>query len=134
MTIDPFNLAAFIIYMVVVGLLSILTIFLAIRMVKLARINAQLEVDRNVYFEELSKHLATQDSQAIEETQGFMRFISESRDKAFEYINNVQEALEEYRRIADIVPLSHDMTVEQAEELSRTYDNLMDFLPKEDLI
>lgn len=134
MTIDPFNLAAFIIYMVVVGLLSILTILLAVRMIKLARINAQLEVDRNVYFEELSKHLATQDSQAIEETQGFMRFISESRDKAFEYINNVQEALEEYRRIADIVPLSHDMTTEQAIELSRTYDNLMDFLPKEDLI
>jgi hypothetical protein len=46
----------------------------------------------------------------------------------------VQEAIEEYRSIADVVPLSHDMTVDQAEKLSKAYDNLMDFLPKEDLI
>lgn len=134
MNIDPFNLTAFIIYTVVLSLFLFIIIFMSARLIKLAKQNAQLEIDCNVYFEELSRHIANQDSQAIEETQGFMRFVSESREKAFEYIASVQEAIEEYRKIADVVPLSHDMTVEQAEKLSKAYDKLMDFLPKEDLI
>jgi hypothetical protein len=134
MTIDPFEFAAFVIYLAVVGSLLVVIILMSIKLIRLNKINGQLKVDLNIYFEQLVKALDSQDSQAIEETQGFIKFVSESRDKAFEYIANVQEAIENYRRIADVVPLSHDMTVEQAKKLSEAYDKLMDFLPKEDLI
>jgi hypothetical protein len=71
---------------------------------------------------------------SIEQTEGFMKFISESRDWAFTYIEEVQAALEEYRKIADVIPISKDMTVQQAEELSKAYDAIMSFLPEENLL
>jgi cell division protein FtsX len=134
MSVDPFTFAAFVVYLVVAGVLTLTVMVLLIKLVRLGRANAQLKVDVNVYLQELQKVLDAKDSTSIEETEGFIKFVSDSREKAFEYISNVQEAIEEYRKIADVVPLSHDMTVEQAEKLSKAYDNLMDFLPKEDLI
>jgi cell division protein FtsX len=134
MSVDPFTFAAFVVYLVVAGVLTLTVMVLLIKLVRLGRANAQLKVDVNVYLQELQKALDAKDSTSIEETEGFIKFVSDSREKAFEYISNVQEAIEEYRKIADVVPLSHDMTVEQAEKLSKAYDNLMDFLPKEDLI
>ena len=73
-------------------------------------------------------------NKSLEQTEGFVKFISESREWAFVYIENVQEALEEYRQIADVVPISKDMTVEQAEKLSKAYDKIMSFLPEENLL
>lgn len=134
MTLGILELTAFIIYAVVVATLLTLVILMSVKIAKLQSINAQLNVDLNIYLNELSKALDAKDSNSIEETQGFIKFISDSRDKAFEYIYDIQAALEQYRQIADVIPLSKDMSVEQAKKLSEAYDKLMDFLPKEDLV
>ncbi len=94
----------------------------------------QLKIDMSTVVDQLQKLIDLQDNKAIEETDGFMRFMSESRDWAFQYIEDVQSAIEEYRQIADVIPLSKDMTVQQAEQLSSSYDRLMNFLPEENLL
>lgn len=94
----------------------------------------QLKIDMSTMVDQLQKLIDLQDNKAIEETDGFMRFMSESRDWAFQYIEDVQSAIEEYRQIADVIPLSKDMTVQQAEQLSSSYDRLMNFLPEENLL
>lgn len=94
----------------------------------------QLKIDMSTVVDQLQKLIDLQDNKAIEETDGFMRFMSESRDWAFQYIEDVQSAIEEYRQIADVIPLSRDMTVQQAEQLSSSYDRLMSFLPEENLL
>lgn len=83
---------------------------------------------------EFSSLLDKQQLKPIEETEGFLKFVSESRDWAFTYIEDVQSAIEEYRLIADIIPISKEMSIQQAEQLSAAYDRLMSFLPEENLL
>lgn len=91
-------------------------------------------LDKAVLMVEFSNLLDKQQVKPVEETEGFLRFVSESRDWAFQYIEDVQSSIEEYRQIADVVPLSKDMSVQQAEQLSAAYDRLMSFLPEDNLL
>jgi hypothetical protein len=132
--IDLFGLAG-----LIVGLLfvSLLIISLTLQIVRVKKLKVEL-IQSNLNFmtvvEKFVKLSEQTDGKSIEQTDGFVKFISESRDWAFDYIENVQSAIEEYRVIADVTPVSKDITVEQAKELSRTYDNLMSFLPEENLL
>jgi hypothetical protein len=92
-----------------------------------------MTIDAGIISVEFQKLLNEKQSSPLEETQGFVKFISDSRDWAFTYIEDVQTAIEDYRKIADIVPISKDMTIEQAEQLSKAYDKLVDFLPTEEV-
>ena len=57
----------------------------------------QAFVDNNEIAEKIeAKHL----DKDIEQTEGFVRFLSESRDWAFEYIETVQGGLTEFVRVA----------------------------------
>ena len=93
-----------------------------------------LTLDKAVLMVEFANLLDKQQAKPIEETEGFLKFVSESRDWAFQYIEDVQNSIEEYRKIADVIPLSKDMSVQQAEQLSAAYDRLMSFLPEDNLL
>jgi hypothetical protein len=56
----------------------------------------QSEVDKALLSERLLQLMAEKDSKGIESSDGFLKFISESRDWAFTYIEDVQKALEEF--------------------------------------
>lgn len=61
---------------------------------KLISIIIQQELDIDILSSKLSDALALKDSVSdVEQTEGFLKFISESRDWAFKYIEEVQEAL-----------------------------------------
>lgn len=113
----------------VVGLFTSLYLYLVAK----SKVKS-LSLDKAVLMIEFSNLLDKQQAKPLEETEGFIKFVSESRDWAFTYIEDVQDAIEEYRKIADIVPLSKDMSVQQAEQLSATYDRLMSFLPEDNLL
>jgi heme/copper-type cytochrome/quinol oxidase subunit 2 len=63
-----------------------------------------------------------EDSQKIESTQGFIKFVSESRDWAFDYIEKVQAAIEELRIAID----SDDPEA----DIETAYENVISFLPE----
>lgn len=63
----------------------------------LAKKLLQAFIDNNEIAEKIeAKHL----DKDIEQTEGFVRFLSESRDWAFEYIETVQGGLNEFVRVA----------------------------------
>lgn len=113
----------------VVGLFTSLYLYLVAK----SKVKS-LSLDKAVLMIEFSNLLDKQQAKPLEETEGFIKFVSESRDWAFTYIEDVQDAIEEYRKIADVIPLSKDMSVQQAEQLSATYDRLMSFLPEDNLL
>lgn len=57
---------------------------------------------------------------AVEQTEGFLRFISESRDWAFQYIEGIQEALKDYDKA---------LSLNDAKKLNEAYSKLITFLP-----
>lgn len=94
--IDIFNLIAF-------STLFILNVTFAVlyirsrlahknTVVKLVEISIMAEAIKAKLSEEINK----KDVKSIEQTEGFLKFVSDSRDWAFQYIEEVQTALEEF--------------------------------------
>ena len=86
-------------------ILTLLCLVLAIANIKLRFRNrnlvvrlAQEAVDKRIIEGLLNEELARQDSQAIEQSEGFLRFISQSRDWAFSYIEQVQSAILNFKQ------------------------------------
>ena len=57
------------------------------------KIIAQLILDNQVIANQLADYMA---QKTIEESDGFLRFVTQSRDWAFEYIEDVQEKLNNF--------------------------------------
>lgn len=82
---------------------------------------AQLVIDKNTLLDELSKaKFITENSSDLNE--GFIKFLSESRDMAFEYISDVQESIESLKIAMDL----QDETM-----INESYKKLISFLPSE---
>ena len=76
----------------------------------------------------------------IENTEGFMKFISESREWAFDYIDDVQVAIQEFKEAAgpeieyfrefgSVMDLPTDGLIER---IANAYDKLILMLPEEE--
>jgi hypothetical protein len=86
--------------LIVYGVLSLLIILLLVnslrlhlRTKKLVAEFAQASLDKTVIILKLREELDKQNPNSIEKTDGFLKFISDSRDWAFKYIEDVQAAL-----------------------------------------
>jgi biopolymer transport protein ExbB/TolQ len=60
---------------------------------------------------------------SIQETDGFVKFLSESRESAFTYIEEVQQSIKE---LATAMNSASETNIEMA------YKNLLKYLPKEE--
>ena len=77
-------------------IISLLTIEIVGVKIKLRRVSGALlqsEINREAIEKRLLELLANTDSSNVEQTEGFLKFVSESRDAAFKYIAVVQESL-----------------------------------------
>lgn len=109
-----------------------ISIILAVQNKILRSQKLQAELD---LFSALMKLTATADlneNLSVEKTDGFLKFVSDSREWAFEYIENVQDALAKFKQVADGLPVNKEISIELAEEYSKAYEALVDLLPKED--
>ena len=82
---------------------------------------AQLIIDRTAMSEEINRLSYIVDNSS-DLNDGFVKFLSESREEAFSYISEVQQALE-YIKIA--MELKDDVMISDA------YNKLISFLPSD---
>jgi len=78
----------------------------------------QLGLDKAMLLEKIEK-LSPAPNQ-VEQTEGFVKFLSQSRDWAFEYIEGVQSALQNF----ELAMISKD-----DEKIENALNNLKSFLP-----
>lgn len=112
---DLFAMSAYIIYSVIVTVLVIDNIRIRLRHRKMIASSMQLVLDKATLLQKLADK---EDSQSLEKSDGFLRFVSESRDWAFEYIEDVQKAITELRDAVD-----------SGEEYEEQYQKLLSYLP-----
>lgn len=129
---DMVTIGVFLLYMLILFALIVDAVRTRVKLARVSLRAAQAEIDSTIYLSKLNEAISSQSERSAEETEGFVKFLSNSREVAFQYIEDVQKAILEYREIADIVPLSHDMSVEMAKDLSAAYDKLINFLPQEE--
>jgi hypothetical protein len=98
---DLLNLALFSTSLVLIFLLLYLFVKSNIQKKKILSLYIQSEMHKHMLgqkIEELQKELSAKE---LSETDGFIKFISQSRDWAFEYIEEVQKALTEFNDVVD---------------------------------
>lgn len=138
MNIDFIAFAALIFSIVV---LLINNLRLQIKNKKLALQNVQEVLNKNIIAEKLLKEIEKNSKVELEKSDGFLKFISESRDWAFKYIEDVQaellsfkEAIEpkldyanKYIRLSGETP-----AMSTIDEISVAYEKLKRIMPEED--
>jgi hypothetical protein len=92
---------AFVFLVVVIVALIISVINLKIKNRRLAVELLQSTIDHNIALTMLAEELKKNENISVEKTDGFLKFISESRDLAFDYIEKVQESLIKFKSEVD---------------------------------
>lgn len=110
----------------IIALLSILTaaiVFARSNRIKLVKTIIQLEADKQILLDRLDKKIQELELKKLEGTDEFVTFISQSREWAFDYIEQVQIAIHY---------LKNAMAADNEEEINLAYKHLIDLLPKEE--
>lgn len=96
---DTFGLVSFIIFIV-----TFASLFFNLLKIKNLNIKLKLQIIDLIQKNELlTKALESKESQQVEKTEGFLNFITQSRDWAFEYIEEVQSGLTKF--VDEVGPL-----------------------------
>lgn len=129
------------------GILSLLIIILLINNLALRSKNKKLSVeiiqialDKAVISQKLKEQLDKKDSESIEQSEGFLKFISQSRDWAFDYIEQVQAALVEFKNKVEpqiLYAKTYGTTIGESphaiiiDRISDAYDDLAKVMPED---
>lgn len=96
MIINLIDLIAYGIFVVILLTLFVNNLKLRASKKLLAAELLQQTLDKMALLEHVEKLTAEAQSKGIEQTDGFLKFVSDSRDWAFQYIETVQDALEAF--------------------------------------
>jgi hypothetical protein len=112
------------------------------RKAKLALLEKYLasEIEKSIFSTKLSETILQSETKKIEESEGFLKFISESRDWAFKYIEDVQDSLSGFdRSVSESIEylynnrsnLSDDRSSAAIAVVYEEYKRLKDILPED---
>lgn len=122
-----FSLAELIVFSVVIVIIALLIIgnvrsYLTNK--NLVNTLVQAELDKMALESAFDKLANEYEIISMQETDGFVKFLSESRDSAFTYIEEVQSSV---KALAEAMALSDDV------KIARAYANLIKHMPKEEV-
>lgn len=134
---ETFNFIVFILFIVAFGLIVVDNVRTRFVNSKLNRDVTQGLVDLMEMRSELEKMSKGTGAQKIEETEGFLKFVSQSRDWAFQYIESVQISIRNFQDVFH--PIAKDyyknkekpIDQETFGRLVEAYKKLVDELPDE---
>jgi hypothetical protein len=97
---------------------------------------AQAELDRMSVYEQ-TQEILKREAERVESSDGFLRFVSDSREWAFSYIEEVQSAVSGFKAsVADIIlsyeiDSSNRLSEEETKKIVDAYNELVKVLPKD---
>lgn len=116
---DIVGLIAFAVSLLLLVVLSYTAIVFGMKSRKLASELVQLNMDKIVLLSKLEKEIEARESKSVEQTDGFVKFLSESRDWAFKYIEDVQKSIQALKT-----------SVQSGYDTEEELKQLFDFLPE----
>ena len=124
MTLDQIVVVVLSIIMVVSTTFS----FVLVKKIKQLETEAwQAELDKGELMKQLYEQF--QKNSVPNPNDSFIKFLTDSRDSALEYIQKAQETVVEFLAVADKMPLAKSATKEQSQKYKECYDKLIDLLP-----
>ena len=100
---------------------------------------SEAEIRRNILMQEYSNVRQELENKKLEKSDDFIKFLSDSRDSAFEYIESVQDSLSKFdKQITKIIKWNETYGAstgdnphsDKIKEISLAYKQLKDLLPQ----
>lgn len=126
--------------------LFILVIYLAFKNMILRRSlnneisqSLQIAIDKNIIMSEYRQVLQALENKKLEESEDFVKFLSDTRERAFDYIEDAQMRMVEFDKVLkDVVEWNNTYGriigdiphAGKIEELSLAYDKIRELLPE----
>lgn len=107
-----FELIVLVVALILTSLLAVEVVRARIRIRRISVALLQSEINREAIEKRLLEVLSRNDSSSVEQTDGFLKFVSESRDAAFRYIEVVQESL---KSLEEALPLLGTTVIKAAD-------------------
>ena len=97
----------------------------------------QAEIDKSILSEKMQELMSEKELSKLQESDGFVKFLSDSRDWAFGYIEDVQVALEDFdKKISPILEYYstygasvNGLHIDITRDISKAYEDLKKVLP-----
>jgi flagellin-specific chaperone FliS len=131
------ELIVFIVFIILFFLLIFTNLLSRIKLNKASTMLQQSFIDYDLIYRKLEEALKKSDNDKIEQTEGFLKFVSQSRDWAFQYIERVQISIKNFQDIFHPLALEYykdkDKPISQEEfgKLFEAYKKLIEELPDE---
>ena len=123
--------------------------YLVFRLYKLRKTNheliglmLQMDMDKTIFSDQITKLTQELENKKLEGSDGFLKFVSESRDWAFNYIETTQEEIKKFSEIMEKEKSYHNtygtaagtgsMQSIMLDRVFQAYDDLAKLLPKEE--
>lgn len=132
-----FELLLYVVVSVVLGVLIFSVAALSFKLRKETIEKTKLTVDNKALREKLAELRDRDDTKQIEQNEGFLKFISQSRDWAFQYIEKVQVAIKNFQDVFHPFAVQYyekkktRITKEEFEAIAVAYRKLVEELPNE---
>ncbi len=110
--LDIVGLISFAVILILLAVVSYTAIAFGLKNKKLAAEVVQLKLDKLSLISRLEKEMDAKESVSLEQTDGFVKFLSESRDWAFKYIEDVQQAIDAVKVSASFGQVSEESLTE----------------------
>jgi molecular chaperone DnaK (HSP70) len=121
------ELVAFIVFISLFILVCIDNVLLRNKTKRISMSLVQLYIEKNVLSEHLSQVLVENESKSVEQTDGFLKFVSQSRDWAYSYIEDAQDKIQKFDKVVDSV--SGSTSKESLKRILEAYKELKTLLP-----
>ena len=132
-----FEIRIFVIFIAAFALVFVDNLRTRVTNAKLNKDVTQGLLDLMALKKKLDESYNNNDSKKLEETEGFLKFVSQSRDWAFQYIERVQITIKEFQDIFHPVAVQYykdknkPIDQETFGKLVEAYKKLIDELPEE---
>jgi hypothetical protein len=93
------ELIVFIVFITIFFLVIYDNLRIRFKIQKMGKLLLQSSLDYSAISKKLEESLKSTDGKKIEQTEGFLKFVSDSRDWAFQYIERVQIAIKNFQDI-----------------------------------
>ena len=93
----------------------------------------QLAVDKSILLERVATLAAEKDANSLKEDDGFIKFLSNSRDWAFSYIEDVQEKMKDFQEsVEPVLPKLSKTRDLNVKTLIEAYKTLAEVMPEKE--
>lgn len=126
------EILAYIIYSAITLFLLYVVFLQRQRNRRLASLNLQALMDLSLVKKELEKAVLEINNKKLEKDDGFVKFLSESRDWAYDYISTTQLIVEKFNSDITEIMESESKPSQKLSQIKKSCDELKKILPDED--